>query len=189
MKIKFKVALAFGILTSFLVEGQSPVGVPNESEEVDIMTVDCTGASTHPGYLWPPNHKMREVRIMGITGSGNVVVTATSVSVHDEGRGSGNTYPDYAIGGPGEPVWLRAERSGGHDRTYTVSFVATDDGSTCTGEVDVVVPRNKGKPKKGKPKRGKPNKWKPNKWKRNKGKPKKGKPKKGKRKKLRGYGK
>ena len=94
--------------------------------------------------LWPPNHKMRLVEIIGVTDPNNDPVTLTVTGVtQDEpvnGLGDGNTSPD-AVVQPGK-VLIRAERAGvGNGRVYQVNFTAADGrGGVCTGSVRVGVP-------------------------------------------------
>ena len=64
------------------------------------------------------------------------------------GKGDGNTSPDWEITGH-LTLNLRAERSGkGNDRIYTITIECSDAvGNTATGTVTVVVPHDKGKKK------------------------------------------
>mgnify|MGYP001609359162 FL=1 len=106
-------------------------------------------ALAHPSVesLWPPNHTMVPVGIMGITDPNDQAVTITFTGViQDEpvnGVGDGDTGPDAAISG--NQILLRAERAGtGNGRVYVVRFTATDEhGSGCNGMVKVSVPRDK----------------------------------------------
>jgi hypothetical protein len=72
----------------------------------------------------------------------------TSVSSNEpvNGRGDGNTAPDWEITGS-LTVKLRAERAGpGSGRLYTIAVACTDDsGNSSTATVGVTVPHNKGK--------------------------------------------
>jgi hypothetical protein len=106
--------------------------------------------------LWPPNHKLVNVSIDGVSDpeSGPVTVVVTSV-MQDEptnGLGDGDTPIDAVIHSDGT-VDLRAERTGtpkvpGNGRVYHVSFMATDSMSaTCAGVVTVCVPHDQGKGK------------------------------------------
>ena len=108
----------------------------------------CSAAALTPSALWPPNHKMREVRIEGLTDPDGDPVTVTVTGVtQDEpvnGLGDGDVAPDATL----TPLALRAERSGtGNGRVYRVSFTAADGkGGSCTGAVTVCVPHDKGGP-------------------------------------------
>lgn len=96
--------------------------------------------------LWPPNHKMVEVTIGGVTDPNTDPVTITVTSVtQDEpvnGLGDGDTSPDAVV--QNGRVLLRAERAGtGNGRVYTVHFTANDGEGTCNGTVTVGVPHDR----------------------------------------------
>ena len=102
-------------------------------------------ASSRLDVLWPPNHKMIDLAVGGVTDPGATTVTVTVVGVtQDEptaGLGEGDTPTDAII--QGNEVLLRAERAGtGNGRVYAITFRAENDfGETCTGTVSVCVPR------------------------------------------------
>jgi hypothetical protein len=110
----------------------------------------CTLAQPSVASLWPPNHTMVPVSILGVTDPNNQAVTITFNTVtQDEpvnGLGDGDTSPDAAVSG--NQVLLRAERAGtGNGRVYVVRFTATDDqGGSCSGTVKVAVPQSKKDP-------------------------------------------
>jgi hypothetical protein len=124
-------------------------------DEVSITVQDgnappaCDLARPSVGELWPPNHKMVAVSILGVTDPDNNAITITILSVtQDEpidGLGDGDTAPDAVI--QGGSVLLRAERAGNRNgRVYRVMFEASDGaGGTCTGAVNVCVPHSKGR--------------------------------------------
>ena len=107
----------------------------------------CTLAQASPTLLWPPNHTMVPVSILGVTDPNNQAVTFTFTSVtQDEpinGLGDGDTSPDAAVSG--NQILLRAERAGtGNGRVYVAHFTATDaEGAHCSGAVKVGVPHSK----------------------------------------------
>ena len=107
----------------------------------------CTAAESKPSVLWPPNHNLIPVKILGVTDPDNrsttIAVTAVTQDEPVKGLGDGDMSPDAVIQGQG--VLLRAERSGtGNGRVYEVTFTATDSqGGTCNGKVKVSVPRDK----------------------------------------------
>mgnify|MGYP001558414324 CR=1 FL=1 len=116
----------------------------------------CTTAAASLSVLWPPNHKMVNVSIDGVSDpeGGPVTVVVSSV-MQDEptnGLGDGDTPIDAVIHTNGT-VDLRAERTGnpkvpGDGRVYHVSFMATDSMSeTCAGVVTMCVPHDMGKHK------------------------------------------
>lgn len=107
----------------------------------------CTAATASPSVLWPPNHHLIPVKILGVTDPSNLSTTITVTAVtQDEpvkGLGDGDTSPDAVIQSQG--VLLRAERAGsGSGRVYQVNFTATDSkGGFCMGAVKASVPHNK----------------------------------------------
>lgn len=106
----------------------------------------CDLAQANPALLWPPNHKLVPVGIVGITDPNNDAVTLTITAVtQDEpvqGLGDGDTSPDAVP--QGSEVLVRTERAGqGNGRVYRVYFTAADGQSgSCTGSVTVCVPQN-----------------------------------------------
>lgn len=135
--------------------GVLPVYEPNafRSSDHDPVIVgldlnappDCSGATASRDVLWPVNHKMVAIEIMGVTDPDGDPLTITIDSIFQDepvsGIGSGNTAPDGA--GVGTTMALvRAERSGeGNGRVYHIYFTATDAfGNNCSGKVLVSVP-------------------------------------------------
>lgn len=112
----------------------------------------CTSAIAGPGSLWPPNHKLVNVALTGVTDpdEGDTVTTTITGVTQDEplnGLGDGDTAPDAVISADGG-LRLRAERSGtGDGRVYVVAFTAKDShGATCSGTVNVgAVPHDQRK--------------------------------------------
>jgi hypothetical protein len=108
----------------------------------------CATAQPSVGVLWPANHKLVAVRIVGVTDPDGDPLTITVTRVtQDEpvtSGGDGDTTPDAVI--RGAEVALRAERSGrGNGRVYGVNFTANDGrGGTCSGAVLVCVPHDDG---------------------------------------------
>ena len=110
----------------------------------------CTAATTGLGLLWPPNHKMVNGRIAGVTDvdPGDVITLSISGITQDEpvnGEADGNTSPDATIGANGA-FKVRAERSGqGDGRVYRVAFTASDgEGGSCSGIGRIGVPHDQG---------------------------------------------
>jgi hypothetical protein len=107
----------------------------------------CDLARAVSETLWPPNHKMAAVSIVGVSDPNNdgVKITITKVTQDEpvNGLGDGDTGPDAAI--QGDTVLLRAERSGtGNGRVYHIHFTADDgQGGACSGSVPVGVPHSK----------------------------------------------
>lgn len=104
--------------------------------------------------LWPPNHKLREVRISAENQNGNACdVTITDVRQDEpvDGMGSGNTSPDAANcdnAGNTSTVELRGERSGmGTGRYYHVMFTMDDPDAPAMPTQDealILVPHDQG---------------------------------------------
>ena len=109
---------------------------------------DCSKAKANPDKLWPPNHKLENISIQGISDSENDPFTITVTSItQDEptnGLGDGDTSPDGFGVGTSNPQ-VRAERSGkGNGRVYQINFKAVDSkGAECNGSVKVGVPHDK----------------------------------------------
>jgi len=122
------------------------------SDEVSIFVQNvndppaCERAQAQPRVLWPPDHKLVPVTVTGVSDpEGNRVHFTITGVTQDEpvnGLGDGDTAPDAVL--RGATALLRAERSGtGNGRVYRIEFRATDDvGGTCTGSVNVQVPRS-----------------------------------------------
>lgn len=110
----------------------------------------CSAATPSPAILWPPNHKLVPISILGVTSTGgSVTLTVTGIRqdelVDAPGDLDGATSPDGQGVGTNTPH-VRAERlEGGNGRVYRVAFTATDAaGQTCAGDVTVTVPSNQG---------------------------------------------
>lgn len=113
---------------------------------------NCTAAPSI-AELWPPNHKMVNITIQGVSDPDGDPVTITITKItQDEPLntlGDGNTEPDGA--GVGTSIaQVRAERSGtprvpGNGRVYRITYSASDGrGGECTGSVAVCVPHDQG---------------------------------------------
>ena len=117
---------------------------------------DCSEAVASIEEIWPPNHKMVDVEIVGaIDPDGDpVTITITGITQDEpvNGAGDGNTAPDGAIVGT-STAQVRAERQGGkgkggpgNGRVYEISFTASDGkGGECSASVPVCVPHDQGK--------------------------------------------
>jgi hypothetical protein len=111
---------------------------------------DCSEAYAAPNCLWPPNHKMVSVSILGGTDpDGDPVsititgITSDEATASDKGAGGAIHAPD-ANGVGTDTAQLRAERSNnGNGRVYEISFIAFDDkGGECEGSIQVKVPHD-----------------------------------------------
>jgi hypothetical protein len=101
-----------------------------------------------PTVLTPVNHQLVEIApILTVTGGADshprVTLLSVTTSEPEDGQGSGNTASDIVITEDGR-IFLRAERSGtGNDRTYTITYRATDaSGKSTTASADVLVPHD-----------------------------------------------
>jgi hypothetical protein len=115
---------------------------------------DCSGATASVDMLWPPNHKFKEISIVGVTDPEEDPLTFKFDSVYQDEMvnsvGDGDTCPD-AQGIGTDTLGLRAERVGGEigfegdGRVYHVNFTANDGsfGGSCSGTVLVGVPHDK----------------------------------------------
>jgi hypothetical protein len=135
-------------LTFQLVVNDGPA---NSGPDMVAILVQDTGDAPACGLavasrttLWPPNHKMLRVDVLGVSDpdGGDVTISITGVTQDEPVNGSddGDTSPDAVVQGGG--VLLRAERQGtGNGRVYRVSFHADDgEGGSCDGIVHVSVP-------------------------------------------------
>lgn len=113
---------------------------------VAVSTLDCRKARPDKLQLWPPDHKLVAVKILGVTDASGRTWPAKATAVRQDepvnGLGEGDTSPDAKL----SPLKLRAERAGpGDGRIYEIDFTASDDrGGTCAGTVTVCVPHAQG---------------------------------------------
>jgi hypothetical protein len=123
-------------------------GVPDECNEPP----NCETAAAAPDELWPPNHKLRDIAILGVTDEDGDPVEVTIDSIYQDepvfaDTGSGMTAPDGVGVGTGT-AHVRSERTGnpnvpGDGRVYVIGFTADDGrGGSCSGEVTVCVPHD-----------------------------------------------
>ena len=102
--------------------------------------------------LSPPNHKMEQISIEGVSdnaGPYNTVTLEITGVTQDEPVTSpekGDSSPDAVIqaGDPTDTVMIRRERSEeGNGRVYEVSFTADDGFESCDGMVQLSVRRGR----------------------------------------------
>lgn len=107
--------------------------------------------------LWPPNHRMVPVSILGVTDADGDDVSIIIDSIFQDERtdelGDGSFSPD-ATGVGTANAEIRAERAGhrggnnatdGNGRVYHIGFTATDsEGNICTGTATTGVPHDQG---------------------------------------------
>jgi len=119
----------------------------------DVVVQDTTGptitvATANPGALWPPNHKMVDVTLTvqatdATDPSPSIHIISVSSNQPVNGTGDGDVGPDWNITSP-LTLQLRAERSHGQDRIYTITVAATDlYGNVSTADVIVRVAQSR----------------------------------------------
>lgn len=129
------------------VQGRQTFVVPMDTPNRQL---NCSQAAPSVATLWPPNHKLESVAVLGVTDTagGRVSILITGITQDEpvNGLGDGDTSPDGFGVGTSQAL-LRAERSGiGNGRVYVVSFFASSSaGGTCTGKVAAGVPHDQGK--------------------------------------------
>ena len=117
---------------------------------VDTTPPVITRVVPNPASLWPPNHKMKTVKVAVAADDACGEVTTRIIQVVSNepvnGTGDGDTGPDWNITAD-HKVQLRAERAGpGSGRIYTITVEATDEaGNTATKTTEVTVPHSKAK--------------------------------------------
>lgn len=98
--------------------------------------------------LWPPNHKMVSISLVGGSDpDGDELITTVTGVEQDESTnelGDGDKSPDATL----EPLQVRSERSGtGDGRVYVISYTLDDgNGGSCEGSVTIGVPHSVKKP-------------------------------------------
>jgi hypothetical protein len=111
---------------------------------VDTTPPSITSLTASPSNIWPDNHKLVNVTLTGTATDlvdtnptfQIVSVTANQPIVQNNDP---KQSPDVVITGA-MTLQLRAERTGGLDRTYTITVSATDfSGNTTTATVQVSV--------------------------------------------------
>jgi cysteine-rich repeat protein len=104
-------------------------------------------ASAHPAVLWPPNHKLVDVRV-DYSVSDDFGSPSCSLVVAGGGSGDAQVVDAHRLR-------LRAERSGkSKERRYTITVTCTDSaGGSASTQTAVVVPHDQGKQQKQKGKK------------------------------------
>ncbi len=108
----------------------------------------CSAASASKMQLWPPNHKLTNVEIVGVTDPDGDAVTVTPTGIRQDEpvkANGGDKSPDAVINADGS-VSIRVERDAkGDGRLYHIDFTAVDGkGGQCTGTVRTCVPHDQG---------------------------------------------
>lgn len=109
----------------------------------------CSAATPSLGSLWPVDHSLNSINILGVSDPDGDPTTIMISSIYQDeptnGLGDGDTSPDgFGIGT--DTAQVRAERAGtGNGRVYHITFTASDPyGGTCSGVVLVSVPKSLG---------------------------------------------
>jgi hypothetical protein len=140
LKFKLTVSDPYGgtsdaYVTVTIINWHTPPNVANAHADVTV--------------LWPPDHKMLAVQILGVVKPSDDKITITGVTQDEptNGLGDGDTPIDASIhhyADKDDTVDLRAERSGNRDgRVYRVSFNVADPEASASGTVNVMVPKSK----------------------------------------------
>jgi len=106
---------------------------------------DCDSATAVPARIWPPNHKLVEVDIAGVTTSDGApaAITITRITQDEpiDAEDGHNPCPD-GTGVGTDTARVRATRiRTANGRVYHIEFVARDsDGAECAGTVTTCMP-------------------------------------------------
>jgi len=129
---------------SGIVQDLRDVGMNQRIDVVEQRPPNCDAAVASPARLWPPDRRMVEVEIEGVTSDTEEAASIQIERILQDERteGQGGFCPDARHRG-GAKALLRAERSGrGNGRVYRIEFRAEDEfGGSCVGEVTVCAPR------------------------------------------------
>ena len=125
-------------------------GLSSDTATVSVKNINDPPTLVNPrtslACLWPPNHQMVKVSILGVVDPNNNATIRITRVTQDEatnGLGDGDTAIDAMINADGT-VMLRAERSGkGNGRVYHVHFTASDIEGSVSGVVNGCVPHDK----------------------------------------------
>ena len=103
-----------------------------------------SAAAPSVATIWPPNNKMVDITIEGVTDPDGDAVTITIDGITNEETGE-----EDANGIGTSTAQVRAARNGkGDGRVYEISFTASDGQATSSGTVIVTVPHDQGKGQK-----------------------------------------
>jgi hypothetical protein len=134
------------VVTADTADLSDSVTIPVSVSPVPEVTLEMD-----PAYLWPPNHKLRDVHAvfdgLECAAAPTIELVAVTSNEPDDDIGDGNTTGDIAgadIGTDDVHFQLRAERAGGGSgRVYTVEYRLIDaedeedTGTTVTATVTV----------------------------------------------------
>lgn len=111
---------------------------------------DCALARPNIATIWPPNHKLVNVEVLGVVDREGQEVAITIGSIRQDEPVDSTSDGAFAPDGFGvgtATARLRADRTGtGNGRVYHVGFRAQDpSGASCSGVVKVSVPHDRGR--------------------------------------------
>jgi PKD repeat protein len=150
------------LVTLIVNDGQDESVALIRTSSLALVTVSNESANRAPvceavvadtPKLWPPNHHLVPLNVIGYTDPDGDAVDLTIEGVFQDepvneiGTGSGNTCPD-ATGVGTTRAQVRAERAGtpkvpGDGRVYHINFAVDDRrGGMCRGTVKVCVPHD-----------------------------------------------
>ena len=141
---------ATGTSLGFKVVVSDPFGgAASDTASVAVFNTNTpptvANATASTASLWPPNHAMVPISIVGVLDpENNATITITSVTQDEptNGLGDGDTPVDAIL--QGSTVLIRSERSGkGNGRVYHIHFKASDFEGSAVGVVTVSVPKDK----------------------------------------------
>ena len=153
--VKVKLAAIFPLGTNIVdisvSDSTNTVTCSSTLTVIDTLPPVITAASATPNRIWPPNHKMVDVKL-NVTAKdqcGPATWKVISVSSNEavNGLGDGDTGPDWEIVND-HSVRVRAERSGkGNGRVYTIKVQAEDVTGNLSKvcSITVVVPKSQGR--------------------------------------------
>ncbi len=131
------------------VAALDPIGTEVFAEDPShyLVTDECSNVVPSDDELWPPNHRLTTIDLMGSVCGGEATSFLITGVTQDEpvnGLGDGDTSPDAFIAADGSSVELRRERAGGgNGRVYEIAYDAVNnDGAGCSGFVTVGVPHD-----------------------------------------------
>jgi len=131
--------------------GSNTVSCSSTLTVIDTIPPVITSATASPNKIWPPNHKMVDVKLSVCAkdqcGPASWKIISVSSNEPVNGLGDGDTSPDWEIVN-GHSLRVRAERSGkGNGRVYTIKVQAQDESgnSSKVSSITVLVPKSHGK--------------------------------------------
>jgi hypothetical protein len=142
--VSFMATLPLG--TNHITVTATDTGTNSASCATTVTVVDTTppvivSAHAEPSVLWPPNHKFVDVRVFA-----QVTDTCDATSWKIISVSSNESAPGSWIITGDHTVKLKAERSGGSSRVYTITIQAQDASGnlSSTRAVTVTVPKSQG---------------------------------------------